>query len=186
MRISLQPDKKWRNEPPSLVWLDVGSLSGGLSGGFNASFVWLTWIQTLDCTIPGMFLAHSLVFIYALFNIVCSRSPSPLAIICPLSLVPLGHWPWHRVIMILMTPKSPKNTWHTAMHCTVQQGTKCWWPGRSCGHLSHFYSIQAMASRLPKELTWHWGTFSVKFLPLTWHQTNLATKYWPVGSLVAK
>ena len=42
----------------------------------------------------------------------------------------------------------------------------CCWPGRSCGHVGPFYSIQVMASRLPKRLTWHWVTFSVKFLDL--------------------
>ena len=43
-----------------------------------------------------------------------------------------------------------------------------------------------MASPLPKQLTWHWSTFSVKFLGPTWHETYLATKYWQGGSLVAK
>ncbi len=43
----------WRNELPSLVWLTLDPcLSDGLSGGFNPPFVWLTWIQKLDCTIP--------------------------------------------------------------------------------------------------------------------------------------
>ncbi len=29
----------------------------------------------------------------------------------------------------------------------------CWWPGRSCSHVSRFYTIQVMASRLPNGLT---------------------------------
>ena len=47
----------------------------------------------------------------------------------------------------------------------------------SCGHVSPFYSIQVMASRLPKRLTWHWVTFSVKFLDL------LGTRLtWPLNA----
>ena len=35
-RIQLHPDKKWRNEPPSLIWLMLDPcLSDSLSGGFK-------------------------------------------------------------------------------------------------------------------------------------------------------
>ncbi len=38
---------------PSLAWLTLDPcLSDGLSGGINPPFVWLTWIQKLDYTIP--------------------------------------------------------------------------------------------------------------------------------------
>ena len=40
---------------PSLVWLMMDPcLSDGLSGRFNPPFVWLIWIQKLDCTIPDI------------------------------------------------------------------------------------------------------------------------------------
>ncbi len=49
---SVDPTSVWGNELPSVVWLMLNPcLSDGLSGGFNP-FVWLTWIQKLDCTIP--------------------------------------------------------------------------------------------------------------------------------------
>ncbi len=58
-RIKLHPYKEWRNEPPLLIWLTLDPcLCDGLTGGFNPPppFVWLSWNQNLDCTIPEFFI----------------------------------------------------------------------------------------------------------------------------------